>query len=350
MSEINTTLNDVYKSTVLGDHQRAMGLALYGLNHRQTPQAIPINRDMHGYIFFTRPQLNMTDQNLRAERKFAPLMDRNSLSIPRYIRRMLDPRLPPERYPCPVADDKQAFIPLLTNLCTTCSGWPDPTLDMYTSRPGVQKEVFQYIDSEINNYGSYDLSVTFRNMPGDPITAMIDYWMLYSSRVFEGMMVPYPDMIALNEVDHQTRVWRLVMDKSKRFVQKIGCTGVSVPRSNPMGAAFNFDSNKPLNQGADELQFTFPSVGFCYNDPILVAEFNEVVAIFNPDMRALAAGQQPQEHVRVEPADLQLLNSDGYPYIHPDTMELSWYLPTTAYNARVSGILRNAQALGIAVP
>ncbi len=327
-----------------------MGLTLRGLNHRQTPLPIPINRDLNGYVFFTRPQLNMTTQNLRAERKFIPLLDRNEMSLPRTLRRYLDPRLSPVEYPCPFVDDRQAFIPLLSNLLMTCTGWPDPTLDTFTSKPGVQGEVYKLVDSEYNNYRPYDLTITCRNMPGDPITALLDHWMLYSSRVFSGEMVPYPDFIAANEIDYNTRVYRLVMDKNRQHVQKIAATGASFPVSNPAGAGLNYDINKPLISANDELSFQLPSVGFMYNDPILVYEFNMTVAIFNPDMGNLLDGGTPQEHTLLKPSELSYMNSTGYPYLDPDTMELRWYVHNSEYEAKIAGVNRTAAALATQAP
>lgn len=347
MDGINASLNDVFKTTVLGDVKGAIGSTLFGLNHRQTAVPVPINRDQHGYIFFTRPQLNLSTTNVRSLRRFTPLLDQNELSLPRAIRRFLDPRLSAAEYPCPIVDDKQAFIPILTNHVMDCSGWPDPVLDLYTSRPGVQREVFSLVDSVMENYGAYDLSVNFRNMVGSPIEALIDTWMWYKSSVFVGNMMPYPDFIAQNVVDYQTRIWRLVMDKNKMFVQKIACSGVSIPRTNPVGASFNFESDRPLNQSNDRIQITMHCTGFCYNDPILVWEFNKAVGIFNPDMQNLLDGAEPSEHVRLEPSEYQLFNNRGYPYIDQDTMRLHWYVSKQDYTARMSGFSRVSEALGL---
>lgn len=359
MSEINTTLNDVFKSTVLGDIQSPIGSTLFGFNHRNTPLAVSVNKDNHGYVFFTRPQLNFTTGNLRSVRRFVPLLDQNQLSLPRMIRRTLDPRLDPSEYPCQLVDDKHVFIPLLTNHLLSCSGWPDPTLDTFTSRPGVQREVYSLVDSVIENFGTYDLSLTFRNMPGDPITALLDHWMWYMSGVFSGTMVPYPDFIAYNEVDSQTRVYRLVMDKNRQFVQKIACSGVSMPVSNPISNAFNYESDRPINQLNDQIQARMHCVGFCYQDPILITEFNQAVATFNPDLKSIIAElnsagkyvpmrqRSALDHVVLDPNELQLFNNTGYPLIDPDTNELLWYVNTQEYNAKMSGYTRAAKAVGI---
>lgn len=347
MGKVNTTLNDVFKTTVLGDIKSAIGSTLYGINHRHTALPVPINRDQHGYVFFTRPQLNFTTGNLRAVRKMIPLLDQNEISLPRAIRRYLDPRLTQNALPCPLVDDKQVFIPILTNHVLDCSGWPDPVLDMFTSKPGVYKEVFSMVDSVMDNYSTYEMTVNFRNMAGGPIEALFDFWMMYMSRVFSGEMVPYPDFIALNTIDYQTRIYRLVMDKNKQFVQKIACSGATIPKSNPSGASFNFESDRPLNQTNDRLAIQLQCTGFCYNDPIIIDEFNTAVGIFNPDMQNLREGAEPTGHVRLQPSELQLFNSAGYPYIDPDTYELHWYVSMSMYKSRMAGFNRVAQALNL---
>jgi hypothetical protein len=347
MGEINTTLNDVFKSTPLGDVKSSIAASLYGINHRNTPLPVPINRDNHGYVFFTRPQLNFTTQNLRAVRRFLPLLDQTALSLPRYIRRMLDPRLSDSEFPCPIVDSRQVFIPIMTNHILSCAGWPDPALDTFTSKPGVQREVFGLVDSVIDNYMSYDLTLTFRNMPGDPITAMIDHWMWYSSKVFLGELMPYADFLAGNEIDYNTRVWRLVMDKNKQYVQKIACCGAAEFTANPMGNSFNFESDRPRNELNDQIQTRVQCYGFCYQDPILVHEFNQSVAIFNPDMAALSTKALPSSHRRLEAHELSLFNTTGYPYIDPKTYELQWWVSNDEYDARISGFNRLAEATGL---
>jgi hypothetical protein len=350
MSEPSTTLNDVFKNTPLGNVKASIASTLYGLNHRGTPLPVPVNRDNHGYVFFTRPQLNFSTGNLRALRRFIPLLDQNALSLPRYIRRMLDPRLESAELPCALMDEKMAFIPIMTNHLLSCSGWPDPILDTFTSRPGAYREVYSLVDSVIENYSSYDLTCTFRNMQGDPITFLMDHWMWYMSKVFSGDLLPYPDFIALNEIDYQTRIWRLVMDKSKQFVQKIACSGVAKPTMNPAGNAFNFESDRPRNELNDQIQIRFQCTGFCYNDPILVHEFNSAVAIFNPDMYTMTqeGGATPQDMVKLQAGELQLFNNAGYPYIDPDTMELQWWVSTAEYQSRLTALERFAQTTGLA--
>lgn len=329
--KINTTLNEVYKTTSLGDVASSIGSVFYGINHRQTPSPVPINRDVYGLTFFTRPQLNLSSANARAERSFIPLLTNEPASIQRIIRCYLDPRLShgDSSFTCPFVDNDNAFMPLLTNHLLSCTGWPDPVLDTFTSEAGAYKEAYSMVDSSLDIYSTYDITATFRNMVGDPIRSLFYTWLTYQASVFEGIMVPYPDFLVKNEIDYNTRIWRLVLDKNKRYVQKIGCTGAAFPIEVPMGDAFNYESDTPMNNSNDRIAIRFKCMGACYQDDILVYEFNKAVGIFNPSMLE----KNYQSNMQKIPVEaLQVFNNRGYPRIDPDTYELCWYVDRSEYH------------------
>lgn len=343
MTTINATLNDIMKTTTLGDFRSPVGAALYGINHRMTPGPVPINRDYHGLVLLTRPQLNLTPQNVRAMRAFIPLLTTEEVSIQRMVRKLLDPRLTNEL--CPLVDDRQAFIPILTNHALSLSGFPDPYVNSRLTNAGVAKEVTGQIDDIVDLYHAYDINISFRNMVGDPITTLFYTWIQYASAVFRGVMIPYPDFIAANEYDYNTRIWRLVLDRNKRFVTKIACTGAAYPRNVPLGAAFDFAHDKPLNSNNETINISFQAFGACYNDPILIYEFNKTVGIFNPDMREDATGALQGRMVQVPFAELQWFNNRGYPRIDPESLELQWYVTPGEFETVIRARSRTVQAL-----
>lgn len=348
-TNLNTTLDNVFRATSSGATSSSIGSVFYGINHRQTPEAVPINRDTFGLTLFVRPQLNFSTQNLRAERKLLPLLTQEARSIQRIIRYTLDPRyqtINPDM-PCPHVDPRQAFIPLLSNHLVSCSGWPDTTLDTYTSKPGAYKEVFSIPDGTHHLYGAYDLSCSFRNMVGDPISKLIQAWIVYMSNVFEGIMMPYIDFITENELDYVSRIYRLVLDVQKRYVQKIGATGYCFPASLPDGASFNFEADKPINSANDQLQLQMRCVGATYNDPILFHEFNRTVEIFNPSMK-----DETREILltKIDHRDLSIFNGRGYPRIDPDTKELQWWITKDIHARVISDFERHYNALNTSRP
>lgn len=336
MSKINVSLNDVFKSTPMGDLRSAIGTTFYGINHRQTPNPVPINQDGYGLVFFTRPQLNLTADNIRSDRTFIPLLSTLDTSIQRIIRCYLDPRLmltPGPGMAAPFVDNQNPFIPLMTNHLLTATGWPDPVQDTFTSKPGAYKEVFGFTDSTLEINGAYDITATWRNMVGDPLSLLIHSWMKYKSNVFTGIFMPYPDFLVKNEIDYNTAIWRIVLDKNKRIVQKIAKTGAAEPVTINLGSSFNFDHEKPLNETNDRVEVQFRCYGAKYNDPILIHEFNKIVGVFNPSMRPPAGGILPRPSMMPVPmASLDFFNGRGYPFINPNTMELLWYVPTEEYS------------------
>lgn len=350
--KLSDQVNDIFKKTPIGSVDSAISDSIYGINHRQTPGAIQINKDYYGLTFFTRPELNLTTDNLRVVRKLAPLLTNNPNSIQRAIRCLLDRRLAQlEGIDTPLIDQQQAFIPLLTNHLLSMSGWPDIIAPTMTSIEGIYKESFSMVDGITDIYSTYDITANFRNIPGDPITMLFYSWIYYASYVFQGVLVPYPDKIIENEIDYQTRIYRLVLDSTKRYVRKIAACGAAFPTSAPLGASFNFEHDRPINNSNDQISIPFRCIGAMYQDDILIAEFNRTTALFNGSLddskfRKTSSRNKYTNEIYVHethpsyvqiPIDLLgLFNNRGYPRINPDTYELGWWVTNEDYQSKIT--------------
>jgi hypothetical protein len=228
-----------------------------------------------------------------------------------------------------MVDPQQAFIPILTNTLMSISGWPDVTVPYTTSHEGAYKEQFGLVDGVTDIYSAYDIQANFRNIPGDPVTALFLYWSHYMSHVFQGNVVPFPEMIIENEVDYETRIYRLVLDPTKTKVQKIAACGASFPYAAPIGGvSFNYDSEKPLNQSNDQISIPLHCFGAIYQDPILLDTFNRTVCAFNDTM---ADSYRSNLYTKVPLGALGIFNNKGYPRIDPDTWELEWWVDNQTY-------------------
>ena len=215
---------------------------------------------------------------------------------------------------------------LLNNTLKSLSGWPDIVTPTFASKAGVRKEQYIQADGAVDIYESFDLDCNFRNTRDEPIILMMQTWLFYMSAVFEGVMSPYLDMIAENEIDYNTRIYRIVMDESKRYVKKIAATGASFPINVPSGKFYDYNDATKYNDQTKEINIRFKCMGAMYNDAILVKEFNETGAIFNPDIRKLINGDT-SHNLELIPYDLlERLNHRGYPIIDSDTMELTWWI------------------------
>ena len=323
------TLDQFFKfATNAGTIEQALGNNLYGINQSKSKSALPDNKDSTGYTFFTRPQLNLSTYNIQNTRLMYNYMASNKSVLHGYVRHMLDPRL---RYTeqgldSPFVDPYNPFIPILSNTINTLSGWPDIALPTFTSKPGVRKEAWSIADGATEIYDVYDLDATFRNVQEEPTILLFHAWILYMAYVFEGMLSPYMDMITENEIDYNTRIYRLIMDPTNRYVKKIAATGASYPLNVPTGRMFDHNSNVTYSDQAKEINIRFKCMGAMYNDPILYKEFNETVAIFNPRVRNMLNGTTNHGLEKIPHTLIDLLRHRGYPVINMKTFELEWYI------------------------
>lgn len=383
INDINSIDEFLSLTQPFGSKQYALGNNLYGINHRGIKGILPENRDDYGLVFFTRPLLNLSAGNLRnGPRKMRDLLTTQSDSMQRYVRCMLDPRtnltkalgddelkaLLPDAtktttdgdtngeysefsddakintdmikaaldtvkdstwtVSSPFVDEKLGFIPLLTNNLQSMSGWPDIVMPTFTSKEGLKREQWSIADGYIDINETYDLDCTFKNVKDEPIILLFDTWLNYMANVYEGMFSPYIDFLVENEIDYNTRIYRIILDESKRFVKKIAATGASYPVNVPTGKMFDFSDSAKYNSDNNTVNIRFKCMGANYNDPILVHEFNTVTAIFNPEIRKLIHGQQVDTIREIPYNLLEVFNYRGYPLIDKNTLELRWFIST----------------------
>lgn len=341
----------VSRHSGLGALSQSSANAFFGINHRGVGNPLPANTDNHGLTFFTRPRMNLSYDNIAMDRKLTPLLTDDDMSLQRAIRVLLDPegvndvtKEGVREVRSKLVDHRSPFIAMLSNHLLSLTGWPDPVVAFYDSNPGPHREVWSMIDDAINNYGAFDLTATFRNTAGDPITLLFNTWIRYASLVYQGIMMPYPDSILENEIDYNTRIYRLVLDPTRQYVQKIGACGAAFPYSSAMGSAFDFSSDAPFaSDRATQISIPFHCNGAEYQDPILIREFNDLVYLFNPDMASLTRGRLMKQ---VPYKYLALFNYYGYPYIHPRSLELQWWVYTADYDA----IIAQTDAIRSSVP
>lgn len=358
---VRYSLDDYFKTTNLGSIEQAIGNNLYGINHRQIDGAVPINKDVTGLTFFVKPQLNLRHNNIANIRTMYTLLSEQVTSIQRYTRLTLDPRLnyqiatklrpgaiiPPgdiitgnartdlNKIESPLNDPLQAFIPVLSNNLSNISGWPDLSLPTFTSNAGNYGEMYTMGDGSLLNFGVYDIDATFRNTKGNPIMYMFQIWEQYISLVHEGMLMPYMDMIVENEIDYNTRIYRLTLDTTRKIVTNIAACGAAIPVSVPTGVVFDYSSDKPYSDQTKDITIRFKCMGAEYNDPILVYEFNETTVQFNPHMHD---NVRDNEMTKIHPLFLVHFNNRGYPRINPSTYELEWWVSKDSYVTKLKSM------------
>ncbi len=337
----------------------AVTAAFNGHNHRGTGNPAPVNNEQYGMVFFTRPRINLSYDNIIRDRSFTPMLTEKRESVVSAIRNILDPKgekfslIPGNKLAnagslqSPLSDPNNAFISIAANCLESMSGWPDPYIDTYTSRAGIYKEEWSMVDSYCKNYSAWDMSCNFRNIVGDPIGYLFHVWTQYASLVREGTFDPHPEMIMENEIDYNTRIYRLVLDPSRTYVQRIAACGAAFPTTNGIGAMFNYATDKPYNRDTDQISVTFRCMGAIYYDPILIQAFNKTVWMFNPRMMSSPLSKEDRNgdalreafFKKITSAEKQLFNYQGYPRINPYTAELEWWVPLEDYNVTIGNDL-----------
>lgn len=348
-----------------GDGRRMLANIFSGFNHRNTPLNIPKNTDRVGYTFFTRPDLNFSFENVTHSRLLKEALRGGYSSYTAAIMCMLDPEcglFSEQRFKDgidPVTgggsdneahlpfleygalggrvrdtlgfDNRCAFVPILSNLLLSLTGFPDSSLDVWTSEEGIMREQRTHADSTRNNNGTRTLSSSFRNITGDPISTLFNLYTDYISRVKDGSFNPRWDNMLQRRSDYEMRVYRFVTDVTGRYVTKMGIANAVYPLNDAMGAFMNVPNpNNEIVTETDQISITFQNDVVQYNDPIIKQEFNEVVALFNPDMwpaNGSSSEYRPRSNNLVQIVGGAKIYSNlyGYPRVDPDTNEMQWW-------------------------
>lgn len=315
--------------------------SVYGINFLQTPLPVPMNKDHYGITFFTRPQLNLQAPNIAKVRRMQNLLTTEELSFNRVVRCYLDPRLQfysntvdaaglPMGVDCALVDPYNPFIPLLSNHLISMSGVvPDKVLPVYRSPEGQYREVHSMADGTSSYFGAHTISATFRNSRGDPITKLFDPWVDYPGFNFEGILTPYLDLMLGGVMDYNTRIYRVTLDPSKRYVTGISAPGAAFPLSTPKSQQYDYNIDKPYNDANNQITIQFEANGAMWDDDILFWSFNEVVGAFNPNMRT---PQKRRENMVLVPHEIaSFFNCRAYPRLDARTRRMEWWVSKEYY-------------------
>jgi len=334
--DLALNINDIIDGSGIAPLDKEVSNNLYGLKSSGGLPTLEKNKDTKGYVFFTKPQFNLTTNNIRNIRQLYPLLNKQEKSIQRFVRCTLDPRLltgvtgPGSdlygdiQMTCPLVDRGNAFIPILSNTITSLTGWPDMITPTHTSTAGLRKEQQTMVDGIFEKYDSFDLSATFGNFLGEPLSLLFQVWSMYPSLVFEGMLNPYIDLMTTNEFDYNTRIYRFIMDPTNTYIKKAACTGASFPNTNPTGKFFDFDRSKPYSEQVGTLNINFKSDGAMYFDDIVLKEFNMVQTYFNSEIENYLIDPERSSMEKIPRELLPEFDNKAYPIVNLETYELEW--------------------------
>ena len=303
----------------------------YGLNYLKTGQSLAKPDIGYGHIFFTRPRLRLTYDNLIKKRAFAMMLEGDENSVASIVRAYLDPvGHKAGKFKCPRVDMRNPFIPILSNNCIDASGWPDIPMDPYTSNPGLRGEVYSLADGHPVNYGSATITATFENVKNDFINYLFHVWTQYAMYSHSGVMLPYKDDWLFNRINYNTRIYRLVTDPTGTYILDMAMTGASIPINSNKSSIYDYKKGggEHKNKALDESSIQFQSNGTYIFDPIVLKQFNQVMLMFcptlHPEVRA-------KHFHRLTMQEKPYFTNLALPYINLKNARLEWYVDMTTY-------------------
>ena len=357
MSNIFRGFNEVFKNpdavglfadSPIGLSTNTLQQEMYGINFSSYTSKLLPNTDHYGYLFFTRPQFNLTDGNMNMDPRMHSYM-RNDPNDPlTAIRCYLDPRLATLHMTnnlqgkifSHMVDDSNPFISILSNTCISLTGWPDRSIDDYETVPDVLKGSRAMVAGTDRFHGTFNLSATFADRMGSITQRLFHLYMMYMGNTKWGLMYPYPDLVFNGETDYDMRIYRLIVDSRRRTVKDIFCCGAAFPTVDTTPSIADYDTEIPVNERNKEFSINFKCSAFFQSETALIHQFNDTVGKFNTDMLLADQDDESPDQVVRGLANGSIIKLDtedlrrqylyaSIPRINPVTMELELYARTS---------------------
>jgi hypothetical protein len=260
------------------------------------------NHEMVGYTFITRPKLNLTTTSLRQDRILAMLETTDNVSLPFAIRCYLDtnfaksPHVSDLSAACPFFNKESPFIIPLSNNLLSVAGWPDPVLDTETTDGGFFSEDMTFVKGSDRLNRTYDITLTFRDIQGGFIIALLYIWIRYIELVVRGDTVAYPEDIDARRINYTCSIYRFILDPSRQYITKWSKATGCFPKSIPIGNIFNFGERENFVRSAAQYSVPFVVNKVEIMDPIIFRDFNTIAKRFSPSIMSGTAVSMAPDH------------------------------------------------------
>lgn len=324
-------VDEIFRQVGQGSSQSKIAATLFGFDHETVNTYVEQPDDNYGMVFFTKPAMNLSYNNILKDRVFQPMASRDPLCTARIVQALLDPTTAArDNFGSPVVDPYNAFIVPLSSTCTSLSGWPDRLMKSHSTAPGKYEEVYVIPDGTHKLYGMYPLSATFNNIAGDIIGHLFEMYVSYMGNVIDGTFQRRLQYQLQIKRDYDTRIYVLELDVTRTFLQKITMCGAAFPEGSPVGTDGNVERGSGMLKEANRtVNIPFKMMGAFYRDAIAINAFNTTVVGFNPYMGDLYRSK----HMVKIPKRLRMIcNHAGYPRINILNSELEWWLPRATYD------------------
>ncbi|KAB3419236.1 hypothetical protein F9Z84_06940 [Escherichia coli] len=281
------------------------------------PAMMPLADNTIGLGLVTRPQLNLTDDNISRSEKLVSLYGVGPNSVGAYIRGMLDERWAAANNPI-LLNNKLPFITCLTEYLKTSTGFNDLQISIDTSEPGLRSQVYQRVASKLEDNSVYTINQTYFNPKPSVIQGLFQYWEDYISEVTSGdrQVSPRTWYLMGNRIDYDCRIYHLIMNKDSYFLEHIFATVQSIPISYPAGAIASIDNtqNSLRGEGQDDFSVQFSSAGQRMDEWGLIQAFNEHSFLYNPTIRPETRNSYYRE---LDPTEYVAYGYGAYPLLLP---------------------------------
>ena len=289
----NTMLDSLFQYSAMGSYDSQMALFFTGMD-RFHQNIIPSNTEYSGITLVTRPKLNLTRGNLLQDRRFAPLDTTDPLSPAMAIRLLLDTKLVHVDKEmthvvdkCPLFNQYSPFLTPLSCGLTGMSGWPDPSLQTYTTEGGYHSEDQTFVIGSDELRKTYDLTLNFKDVQGGPLALLFETWRTWMSLASVGRVTAYPEDIDAQRLCYTVSIYRFVLDPTRRFITRYAKATGCFPKYVPLGAAFNVnDYTNPIS-GAEKFSIQFTANHVAYNDYAILRSFNLLMERYCPTIHKL---------------------------------------------------------------
>lgn len=172
------------------------------------------------------------------------------------------------------AIDKTPFIPLVSNLCTDCSGGKDIILETEQTDQNFSGNSLVYGSGINESRGPGEISLTFEDIYGSPMFYLILLWVYYIHYVAKGICVPELKYITNRIIDYSCSIYVFMLDTDQETIVRATRYTGAFPKSIPFA---NILHSRDIDiQSLSKFTIPFQYNFACPMDPILFREFNMI--------------------------------------------------------------------------
>lgn len=322
-----SSIDKILKMEGLSGYKTSMTELYTGFDLTHSGHFASIDTFNQGFVFITRPLLNLSDENIKPNANFSVLADSNPKSPWAYIRSALDPL---GEHPS-LLYNGLPFVPLITNSIIRLPGHPDTHIETYKSPPGLNKSQIILSDDTPFRNTPFTLNLTFHNYQGNILSHLFKFHIDYIAMTRKGYLDPYPTALYLNYLDSNVRIWRITLDIFQNYVYDIVAFKTCLPVSVNSGERLNYDKSSGMIKESPDIEVQFEGTGYEWQTPILIDEFNQSVCFHDENLyNFYYTGKN--DYIKVDRRDKKLFSKAvAFPWIINETKEFVWYVPPFEY-------------------